>query len=46
MEKKEKKPRRESNERKAIRAIMVELSVNYTTALREYEKRKKEEKDL
>lgn len=30
------KPRRSINERKSVRALMVSMDVNYTTALREY----------
>lgn len=36
------KPSRPTAEKRAIRAIMVELGVKYTTALREYERRKAE----
>lgn len=38
----ERKPRRPLWERKAIKAIMVELDVKYTTALREYNRRQEE----
>ena len=38
----DKKPRRPQSERKAIRKIMEEKGVKYTTALREFEAQKKE----